>query len=98
VYLKKSLLITTLFIQLYGCQPLQPNDNYPEEDLGKCYWMENFSGEYQWIAVEGNLSDTVQGISKKSCFALDSCNGGLGQSGGGCYKWALSNDKMPEPW
>ncbi len=56
-----------------------------------CYWMENYSGNFNWVdAPQGN-------VSKKECFALDSCDGGLGESGGGCYKWALGakNDRLP---
>lgn len=34
----------------------------------------------------------------ESCYALDSCNGGLGASGGGCYKWADSADGEAYPW
>ncbi len=55
-----------------------------------CYWMENQSGKYQWVIYPGP--------SKSQCFALDSCNGGLKQSNGGCYKWASSPNGKPEPW
>jgi hypothetical protein len=56
-----------------------------------CYWMENFSGNFCWIPANG-ASDFGQ------CFALDSCDGGLGQSGGGCYKWADGSDGARYPW
>lgn len=56
-----------------------------------CYWMENTSGN-PWVpAPQGN-------ISKQQCYDLDSCDGGKGQSGGGCYKWATSADAQREPW
>ncbi|MDY7007517.1 MAG: hypothetical protein SWX82_27190 [Cyanobacteriota bacterium] len=58
----------------------------------KCYWMENYSGEYNWVdAPQGN-------VSKEECYALDSCDGGLGQSGGGCYKWATAAKADRIPW
>lgn len=57
----------------------------------QCYWMES-SPPYSWVpAPQGN-------ISKQECYNLDSCGGGLGQSGGGCYKWAISSDSPGTPW
>lgn len=52
-----------------------------------CYWMENYSGQFKW--VDGQIGFYRDG-GKQQCYALDSCDGGLGQSGGGCYKWAIS--------
>lgn len=49
----------------------------------QCYWMENQTGNYCWVASVIFSAPTIG-----DCYALDSCNGGLGQSGGGCYKWA----------
>ena len=58
----------------------------------QCFWMENYSGKYNWV-------DAPQGdISKQECYALDSCDGGLGQSGGGCYKWAMTADGPRDTW
>lgn len=54
-----------------------------------CYWMENTSGEYRWERTAWDY---------ESCFELDSCDGGLGASGGGCYKWADSPDGERYPW
>lgn len=34
-----------------------------------------------WSPADGETSEA-------RCFALDSCSGGLSESGGGCYKWA----------
>lgn len=58
-------------------------------ESARCWWMENYSGQYQWIPA-----DPVWGkaLSKAECFALDSCNGGGGRSGGGCYQWADTPD------
>jgi hypothetical protein len=51
----------------------------------RCYWMENQSGQYQWIPADALYGKV---LAKDECFALDSCDGGGGRSGGGCYKWA----------
>jgi hypothetical protein len=58
------------------------------------YWMENYTGEYNWIPT--NSSEFSAHADK--CFVdiasteagihfLDSCDGGDGYSNGGCYKW-----------
>jgi hypothetical protein len=57
----------------------------------KCFWMENTSGTYTWTEAAG-------APNRNDCFRLDSCNGGKGQSGGGCYKWAATVDSPAEPW
>lgn len=55
------------------------------EYMHRCFWMENFSGSYKWIfAEEGGM---YNGEGKDRCMELDSCSGGGGLSGGGCYKW-----------
>jgi hypothetical protein len=56
-----------------------------------CYWMENTSGNYCWVPADW-------APSIEDCFAMDSCDGGLGQSGGGCYKWADGSDGERAPW
>jgi hypothetical protein len=55
-----------------------------------CYWMDNTSGKNQWVLMPNLL--------KADCFSLDSCNGGLNRSNGGCYKWATAPDAQAEPW
>ena len=54
-----------------------------------CYWMTQDGS--QWIEMSGVSSKT-------QCFALDSCSGGQGLSGGGCYKWAPGAAAPGEPW
>ena len=52
--------------------------------------LENYSGKFEWVATENFFGEKY---NKKECFELDSCDGGLGKSGGGCYKWAeTAND------
>lgn len=57
------------------------------EQKASCYWMENHSGKFEWVSVKEELGEEY---NKQECFAADSCDGGLGESGGGCYKWAKS--------
>ncbi len=55
-----------------------------------CYWMENTSGNFCWVPWEGRDMGT--------CKRLDSCDGGGGVSGGGCYKWSDSSSGTRAPW
>jgi len=61
----------------------------------QCFWMENSSGKFKWV-----MADTIyrKTLTKQQCFELDSCSGGLGRSGGGCYKWATSSDAPGIKW
>ncbi len=61
----------------------------------QCYWMENYSGNYCWVPAPAwiGASSTIH-----ECKLLDSCDGGGGQSAGGCYKWADSSDAPAYPW
>ncbi len=76
------------------------------EKLGNCYWKENMTGRHEWIPAEIFFSlrklysrnKPVKKINKDKCYKLDSCYGGLGYSGGGCYKWALSAEGKREKW
>jgi hypothetical protein len=54
-----------------------------------CYWMENSTGNYCWIPA---------GKNQRACFELDSCGGGLGRSGGGCYKWSATSASPGIAW
>jgi hypothetical protein len=56
-----------------------------------CYWMENESGRDCWVPAE--WADTYEG-----CYAMDSCDGGKGQSSGGCYKWAEGSHATRARW
>ncbi len=85
-------IIAVCLVSTLSFNCLASSKNY---DGNQCYWMENVSGRYEWVATD------VVGFgsfSKEDCFAMDSCDGGLGQSGGGCYKWAKSPQGEREPW
>ena len=58
------------------------------------YWMENYSGQYNWIPT--NSSEFAAHAPKSYVYIaateggikfLDSCDGGDAYSNGGCYKW-----------
>jgi Leucine-rich repeat (LRR) protein len=61
----------------------------------QCFWMENYSGKFKWVPT-----DTIyhRMLTKQECFELDSCDGGLGRPGGGCYKWATSPEAPGIKW
>lgn len=65
-------------------------------EVEKCFRMENYSGNIEWIPAEDG--GIYQGGRKQECDLLDSCEGGLSQSGGGCYKWAVSFDAPAIGW
>lgn len=56
-----------------------------------CYWMDNGPGKTCWVPIP-------QAADQASCQALDSCSGGGGASGGGCYKWARCSACGAEQW
>lgn len=55
-----------------------------------CYWLSNRGGE-GWVRMP-------QLRSEQQCFEMDSCDGGLGYSGGGCYKWSTAADAPGRRW
>jgi hypothetical protein len=55
----------------------------------QCYWLSDEGAG--WVA-RPDLADA------ELCFEMDSCSGGLGMSGGGCYKWAASEEAPAAPW
>jgi hypothetical protein len=60
----------------------------PEPPLA-CYWLSNVTN--QWQAMP-------QVQARQQCYELDSCSGGLGMSGGGCYKWSRGPDGPQGHW
>jgi hypothetical protein len=55
----------------------------------QCYWLSNEGAG--WVA----RPDVPE---KELCFEMDSCSGGVGMSGGGCYKWATGPDAPAVSW
>lgn len=85
----------------YNCKIRDRDDRNLGHSLCKkgvkpqCFWMENYSGNFKWVPAS-----TVyhKELTKQECFELDSCDGGLGRSAGGCYKWATSPDAPRIKW
>jgi len=77
-------MIAAIFVCAVGLAPTAASAD-------SCFWMSTEAGN-PWVpAPQG-------GVDKQQCFALDSCDGGEGMSGGGCYKWAASADAPRDPW
>ncbi len=104
----KTFFVVSVFlsasIALSGCGALPQirvqksvQANVETNEHCQCYWMENYSGQYKWVPHE-SIRGTKNKISKAMCYALDSCDGGLGQSHGGCYKWALGPESNRIAW
>ncbi|WP_291204921.1 hypothetical protein [Hyphomonas sp.] len=67
-----------------------PAETYPANTWpGQCYWLSD-TGE-GWLA-RADLP------GPDYCHELDSCAGGAGLSGGGCYKWADGPHAPAKPW
>ena len=81
--LYKILGAVALLAATAGCASL------PIHSRNACYWMTEDGS--RWVL----MSDVK---TKKQCFELDSCSGGQGMSGGGCYKWAPNTDAKARPW
>ena len=81
--LYKILGAVALLAATAGCASLSMHGR------NACYWMTEDGS--RWVL----MSDVK---TKTQCFALDSCSGGQGMSGGGCYKWAPSTDAKARPW
>lgn len=56
---------------------------------GSCYWMES-RPPYNW--------QSRSRYDLAACYDMDSCDGGRGHSGGGCYKWADCPTCERYPW
>ena len=66
-----------------------------ESTSKRCYWMENTSGQFTWIEAEEVYH---RKLSERECYELNSCGSGLGNSGGGCYKWSTNPEGEAENW
>lgn len=71
------------------------NSKTANNDGNACYFFGNQPGRNYWISANEAFGGT---FDKEYCYKVDSCSGGLGMSGGGCYKWAKSTDAPGESW
>ena len=83
-------------------QPISFTDSFvetqqPDYITGhSCYWMGYRKGKWVWLSAPSYMFPSGSGFER--CKQLDSCDGGGGMSGGGCYKWALSPKSPRVPW
>jgi hypothetical protein len=61
----------------------------PPVAAAQCYLL--ITQRESWVAQP-------QLANPETCFEWDSCSGGVGLSGGGCYKWATGADASATPW
>jgi hypothetical protein len=86
----KSIFIITFLFSGTACAYWLFGKEAPQ-----CYWMENFSGDSKWVSVKEFLGAKCD---KRKCYEADSCDGGLSQSGGGCYKWSKGANGKRQSW
>lgn len=86
-----SLLIAgALALMLPGCATTTPETPGSRTAAAQqCYWLSNEGAG--WVA-RPDLTDA------ETCFEMDSCSGGGGMSGGGCYKWTVGADGAQTAW
>lgn len=110
--IKSFFVVSILLLGLSGCETFTKTDlsksasnsasnstlqTVTHNESCQCYWMENYSGYFKWVSTE-SVQGMKRNITKTECFKLDSCDGGLGHSNGGCYKWALRPESTRIPW
>ncbi len=88
---KYYLKLSAVFILSIFLTSCFKNLTIPHE----CYWMDCQSGACQWRYASEVLK---RNLSEFECYQMDSCDGGLGQSGGGCYKWSILPISKPVGW
>lgn len=60
-----------------------------ERETYACYWM----------TMDGSRWEPMPEFDTRAqCAAMDSCSGGGGLSGGGCYKWATGPNAQGQAW
>ena len=68
--------------------PVLEAETSPPQAEATCY-MRSLLNHRRWERLDWE---------ELSCYAQDSCHGGLGRFGGGCYKWARGPEDPPLPW
>ena len=69
----------------------------PSENSYQCYWMENITGNYNWVPAN-DIWVGQNGVGFEECRQLDSCDGGDSASLGGCYKWSNGVNGQRVAW
>jgi hypothetical protein len=60
-----------------------------------CYWL-GFHDTGTWS--DWCWSPATWATTYNACYQMDSCSGGLGWSGGGCYKWTSGSEASQASW
>lgn len=81
---------STLFRQDATFLLAAPNDIGRSQQTASCFWLEP--------GPAGVWRQMPQLATRYQCYEQDSCSGGLGRSGGGCYKWASGPYAPAERW
>ncbi|MGE0597371.1 MAG: hypothetical protein AB7P07_13490 [Hyphomonadaceae bacterium] len=80
----------SLIMGLAACVSIPPSESMSRADAQfACYWLSNEGAGW----VHRPDLDT-----ERACFEMDSCDGGLGHSGGGCYMWTRDLNGPRQPW
>lgn len=82
------LAIVTVGVCVSACASFNPFAPHTQT-AAQCYWLSNVTNA--WEARPD--VDT-----RAACGALDSCSGGGGESGGGCYKWTAHPNDPQNRW
>lgn len=84
-------LVAGLFLAFgaASCITINNHGTMARQESFSCYWMTQDGA--RWVSFRGVTT-------KDECRMLDSCSGGEGQSGGGCYKWAASATAPAQKW
>lgn len=80
--------ISVVTLTVAACAALGPLEG-TQAQPAQCYWLSNVTNQWQ------PMPDVE---TRQQCFELDSCSGGLGYSGGGCYKWAVAANDPFKRW
>lgn len=82
------LAVSAATLTIAACAALGPFDG-TQVQPAQCYWLSNVTNQWQTMPDVEN---------RQQCYELDSCSGGLGQSGGGCYKWTVGPNDAFKHW
>lgn len=80
------LAVVTIAACVSACAILKPDAS---KQPAQCYWLSDTTNTWQ-------ARPDVD--TRQLCYQLDSCSGGLSESGGGCYKWTVNANDPQNRW
>ena len=75
----KFIKIILIIISFFVLESFKKKYNL-KKATASCYWMENYSGKFNWVSVKEELG---YDYTEEECLEIDDCD-----NGGACYKWA----------